>query len=56
MKTKNKRKLEKYTLEQILEVIEDIYKVVSHTDDWNVPVVYQSCFISNLKRRLKKIK
>ncbi len=51
-----KKRIEKYNLKQIIQVIKDIYKVESTPDSWNLPVMYEGAFIRNFKSRIKKIK
>lgn len=49
-------KEEKYTLKQIVQVVKDIYKADSSIDNWGVPVIYETTFLSQMKKRLKHIK
>lgn len=50
------KKIEKYNLKQILQVIKDIYAVDGFEDSWGVQVVYESVFIAAFKKRIKHIK
>lgn len=51
-----KKKVEKYNLKQILQVIKDIYAADSRDDSWGMKIVYEPIFIAAFKKRIKHIK
>ena len=52
----NKKKKEKYTWEQIKQVIKDTFKMSGSRDSWGVQVAYKEYLLDDMKKRLKKIK